>query len=114
MARRRVAAEKVVWHAPETLNQTELAERLAGAETPEEALEILNTRPTVGEFRVVEEALAPQEGPEGTTVLGPKYGDLVVWVDEAPDDKEDGSGHFETYDADKHGEEYAPVFRGEA
>lgn len=112
MARRRVDSSKVAWHAPETLNQNELAEQLAGVSSPDEALEILNARPTVGEFRVLEEESAVQPGPDGTSVLGPVWGDRAVWVDEAPDDREDGAGHFEVYESSKHGETYSPVFRG--
>lgn len=104
-------ADSVVWFAPETLNQTEFAEKLAAVSDPNEALEILNSRPTVGEFRVQTEQATPQPGPEGTTVLGPEFGDRAVWVDENPDDREDGSGHFEVYDPERHGEPYNPTFR---
>lgn len=110
---KRVDPANIVYEAPETLNRAEIAERLAAAKTAEEAEAILAERPTVGEYRVVEEALAPVEGPQGTTVLGPRLGERAVWVDEAPGDDEDGSGHFEVYDAGRHGEPYRPIFREE-
>ena len=110
MARRTVDSSKVAWLAPETLNQTDLAAQLAATDNPEEALEILNSRPTVGEFRVQEEPLALQEQPDGSTAFGPTWGERAVWVNENPDDREDGSGHFEVYDAARHGDNYTPVF----
>jgi hypothetical protein len=102
----------VGWHAPETLGQSELADRLAAASSPEEALEILNSRPTVGQFRVLEDANALVDGPDGTTVRGPKWGDLAVWVNENPDDREDNAGHFELYDEGRHGSPYTPTVQG--
>lgn len=107
---RTIEAERVCYFAPETLNQAEIAEALAAVTTPEEALEILNSRPTVGEYRIQEEALVPVPGPDGTTVLGPVFGERVVWVDEEPENKTDAPGHFEVYDAASHGE-YNPIHR---
>lgn len=100
----------VVYLAPETLNQAELAERLAAVDDPAEALEILNSRPTTGEYR---EFLGNEigEGPEGTTVIVPAYGELVQWVDENPDDLEDPAGHFEQFGGTI--EEYKPTRRAE-
>jgi hypothetical protein len=105
---RKVDPTRVVWHAPETLGQAELAEKLAAAGSAEDALNILNSRPTVGEYRVQEEALAVQDGPDGTTVLGPVWGDRAVWVPDGDD------GSFEVYDAERHGDDYKPIFRPEA
>jgi hypothetical protein len=39
----------------------------------------------------------------------PVYGDTLVYIDDAPDDPQDGSGHYEVYDAEKHGEPYHPI-----
>lgn len=102
---RRLDQASVVWLAPETLHQENLAERLADVDDPDEVLAILNERPTQGQYR---EYLGEElgDGPDGTTVKVPVYGDLVVWVDEAPDDKEDGEGHFERYSGDE--EDYEP------
>lgn len=111
MARRRLNAAEVGWHAPETLRQTELAARLADVTSEGDALAILNERPTVGEFRILVNQSALQEGPGGTTVFGPEWGDRAVWVDEEPDNREDAPGHFEIYDAERHGEPYNPIFR---
>jgi hypothetical protein len=97
---RKVDQASVVWLAPETLHQEDLAERLAEVDDPADALAILNERPTEGEYR---EYLGDElgDGPDGTTVMVPIYGDLLVWVDEAPDDEEDGTGHFVRYDGDE-------------
>ena len=50
---------------------------------------------------------------ETGTVAGQEFavevvesGDLVVWIDEAPMDGESGAGHYEVYDAARHGDEY--------
>lgn len=101
----------VVWFAPESVGQQALAERLAVASDPDEVREILNSRPTTGQYR---ELLGDElvDGPEGTTVKGPVYGDLVVWVDDAPDDDEDGAGHFERYSGDE--ADYKPKVKAEA
>jgi hypothetical protein len=107
----RVDPERVAWHAPETLNQRDLAERLADADSPEDALEILNSRSAVGEYRIIEDPAARVDGPEGTTALGPKWGKRAVWVDEHPEDNEDGSGRFEVYSAKDHGDTYKPIIR---
>ena len=98
----------VVWHAPETIFATlpEVAERmseqLAAAEGVEETLRIAHQ--ASGEFR---EYLGEEEV-EGRIV--PKYGsDRLVWVNDSPDDAEDGSGHYEVYSGPD--EEYAPVLQ---
>jgi hypothetical protein len=108
---RKIDPSKVVYEAPETLNQAELGERLAAASTPEEALAILADRPVRGEYRVLESEAEVVAGPQGTTVLAPVQGELAVWVDDTPEDREDGAGHFEVYDPERHGEDYNPIFR---
>jgi hypothetical protein len=35
-----------------------------------------------------------------------EFGEQVVWVDDAPGNIEDGSGHFEVYAKSNHGDEY--------
>lgn len=74
MAAKKIDASKVVWLPPELLDRAQ------------------------GEFR---EALEPKivGAVEGVTpgVSVAQYGDHVQWVDDAPDDPEDGTGHFEVY-----------------
>jgi len=97
---RKIDAEKVVWLAPETLRREELAEKLAKANDPEKIQEILAEVQTwQGEFRE-HKGHDIVDGPEGTTALGAVYGDLVVWVDDTPDDRTDNTGHFERYSGD--------------
>lgn len=115
MARaRKVDGSKVVYEAPETLNQAEFGARLAAAGTPEAALAILAERPTRGEYRILESEAEVVEGPQGTTVLAPVQGERAVWIDDTPGDREDGAGHFEVYDPERHGDDYNPIFRPEA
>lgn len=33
-------------------------------------------------------------------------GDRLVWIDEAPNDGTDGSGHYEVYNEGRHGDDY--------
>ncbi len=51
-----------------------------------------------GQYRTV-----PEDG-------DPLNGDLVVWVDDAPDDPADGTGHFELYEGDEADYEYSTRF----
>lgn len=51
-----------------------------------------------GEYRLVE----AHNEEDGSTDFGPR----VVWVDDAPDDRDDGSGHFEVHEGDE--DSYAP------
>lgn len=109
MASRKIDAEKVVWLAPETLHRQALAEKLAGEDDPDRIADLLVEHQTTdGQYR---EYLGdePVEGPDGTTVLAPKYGDLIVWVDDSPDNQEDNEGHFERYDGDE--ADYRPLKR---
>lgn len=101
----KVDPQDVVWLAPETLAREALAEELAQTDDVDEILELLRDAPTTGQYRELEGSEVV-DGPGGTTVIAPIYGDLVVWVDEAPSDSEDGSGHFERYSGPE--EEYEP------
>ncbi len=40
--------------------------------------------------------------------FGSPDGDRFVWIDDAPDEQENPSGHFEAYDSEKHGG-YHPI-----
>lgn len=53
-----------------------------------------------GEYREVE-----SHNEDGSTTFGRR----VVWVDDAPSDNEDGSGHFEAYDGSD--DDYSPIRR---
>jgi hypothetical protein len=90
----------VVWIAPESVVTEGFAEELADATTAEEVTDILSNRPTpVGQYREVT-GEEPVAGPAGTTILAPTYGDLLVWVNDSPEDDEDPGGHFERFDGD--------------
>ena len=77
---KKIDASKVAWIPPEVLDRAQ------------------------GEYREVLEPVVK----DNQTVQ--QYGDLVQWVDEAPDDPEDGSGHFVTFDGDKG--DYQPIKKG--
>lgn len=114
MASNKIDASKVVWLAPETLHREQLAKALAKESDPDKVAEILASRPANGEFR---EHLGdePVDGPDGSRMIAPKWGDLVVWVDDAPDTTEgDGSneGHFERYKGEE--ADYRPTVRKDA
>jgi len=85
-----------------------MADLLASAGTPEEVREAFAGYTPQGEYREVtgEDVV---DGPQGTTVIAPKYGRLVQWVDDAPNDNEDGAGHFEIFGGDE--AEYTPSRR---
>lgn len=107
MARRkRIDPADVVWHAPETLHSTlpdvaeRFNERLKDA-TPEDIIRAAQEQ--VGEYRQLQGTRLSEEGLEE-----PVYGaDRLQWVSDAPDDVEDGSGHYEIYDGPD--DEYQPV-----
>ena len=84
MATKKIDASKVVWLPPELLDRAQ------------------------GEFREVQEPeiVGAVDGVHpGASV--PSYGAHVQWVDDAPDDPEDGSGHFEVYDGSP--DDYTPT-----
>jgi hypothetical protein len=109
-SRKAVDPDKVVWLAPETLRQQELAEALAKAKTPEDALTLLQERPTRGEYREIV-GTEPVEIADGTTALAPVYGDRLVWVDDAPGEDDKGAGHYERFSGED--AEYKPTRKGE-
>jgi hypothetical protein len=106
--RKEIDPNEVVWLSPETLGQAGLAERLSGVSDPDEIREILNARPTQGQYRL-HHGHEVADGPDGTTALSPAYGDLVVWVNDSSDDLEDTAGHFESYHGD--GADYRPQIK---
>jgi hypothetical protein len=73
--------DNVVWIAPEALNKAN------------------------GEFRLLE-GTELVEGAER-----PVYGERVFWVNDAPGDVEDPTGHFEVYTGED--EDYQPVVKAE-
>jgi len=106
-----VPAEEVVWFAPETLGAIGVAERLAELSDPDQILRLLNERPVNGEYRRLVDTEVV-DGPFGTSAIAPVFSEeRVVWVDETPWDREDGSGWFEVYTPDEHGPSYRPIYR---
>lgn len=100
---------EVLYVSPEEIiarRQAELIESQKGGEIDaEEVLDGLREiqRSATGEYREVK----GYEVAEG--VQGPVLGRVLVYIDEAPDDPQDGSGHYETYTKTDHGEPYHPT-----
>lgn len=82
--------EGTVWLPPDEVRDRDLREALNRGAT-KKAQDILGTPPR-GEYR---EWKGTEERRDGLSY--PVLGDLCVWVDEAPGDARDGSGHFEVY-----------------
>jgi hypothetical protein len=97
---RSIDPASVVWIAPESLAATpeQIEEAMAEGASGEEIAEMARP-PQFGEFRVhVEDEIT-----EGNLIVAVYSDDRLVWVDDAPDDNEDGSGHYEVFDEAAHG-----------
>lgn len=109
------ADERVVWIAPEALGASEerIGQAMADGATAAEIVE-MSRPPAFGEYRMHEE----DEITDGNLIVPVFSDDRYVWVDDAPGDDEDGSGHFEVFDPDTHGwgsdAEYRPILKANA
>jgi hypothetical protein len=58
-------------------------------------------------YRIVERSVEKTEvAGQEVAVEVAEHGDRVVWIDDAPGNIEDGSGHWEVYAKTHHGDEY--------
>lgn len=97
----------VAFRSPEDLAAAARAEFLRTTKETDpnkliDEIESLTARYQAGEYV----AVTGEETKDGVTSA--TFGRKLVWVDDAPDDPEDGKGHFETYSKTAHGETYRP------
>lgn len=109
----------IVWIAPEVVASARRAQTVkrhdGDADALIEKLEAVE-RDATGEYRRIRDfdngddsSLGSATRIEGGAAIEEHEDDLYVWIDDAPDNPDDGSGHFEVYDSAEHGEPYAPI-----